>query len=49
MARYAGSILQSMSSYQPIFLVAVVAYLLALLVIHLLVPRYKPLAPETLA
>ena len=40
MAKFAGSILAGVGSYGPIFAVAGIAYLLALLVIHLLVPRY---------
>lgn len=37
-----GAILQSTGSYVPIFLLAGSAYLLALLAIHLLVPRLEP-------
>lgn len=48
MARFAGSILEHVGSYQPIFLVASVAYLVALLAIHLLVPRYAPIRPDNL-
>ena len=40
MAKYAGWVLQTLGSYAPIFLVASGAYLLALAVVHLLVPRY---------
>jgi ACS family hexuronate transporter-like MFS transporter len=46
MAKYAGWVLQTLGSYTPIFLVAASAYLIALLVVHLLVPRYAP-ASET--
>lgn len=49
MAKYAGIILERIGSYQPIFIVAAVAYLVALLVIHLIVPRYAPVDPARLA
>jgi MFS transporter, ACS family, hexuronate transporter len=49
MAKFAGAILASVGSYAPIFLVASVAYLLALAVIHLLVPRYTPVQSAALA
>lgn len=42
MAKFAGMILQSIGSYRPIFIAASCAYLLALLTIHLIVPRYDP-------
>lgn len=42
MAKYAGLILEQVGSYQPIFIVAACAYLVALLVVHLIVPRYAP-------
>lgn len=42
MAQFAGRVLDSVGSYQPIFIVAACAYLIALLVVHLLVPRYSP-------
>jgi MFS transporter, ACS family, hexuronate transporter len=42
MAKFAGAILQLAGSYQPIFLVAACAYLVALAVVHLLVPKYEP-------
>ncbi len=45
MAKYAGMILERVGSYQPIFIVAACAYLVALLVIHLIVPRYAPRRP----
>ncbi|MGY4397565.1 ACS family hexuronate transporter-like MFS transporter [Sphingomonas sp. UYAg733] len=48
MAKFAGVILETVGSYQPIFAVAACAYLLALLVVHLLAPRYEPVAPERL-
>ena len=41
MAKYAGYILQTFGSYMPIFVVAGSAYLLALLVVHLINPRYE--------
>jgi MFS transporter, ACS family, hexuronate transporter len=41
MAKFAGIILETVGSYQPIFIVAACAYLLALLVLHLIVPRYE--------
>ena len=42
MAKYAGYVLDKIGSYTPIFVVAASAYLIALLVIHLLMPRYAP-------
>ncbi len=39
---YAANVLQIIGSYTPIFLFASVAYLLALLVVHLIVPNYAP-------
>ncbi len=42
MAKYAGWILQTVGSYQPIFVAAAGAYLVALLVIHLITPNYSP-------
>ena len=42
MAKFAGIILETVGSFQPIFIVASCAYLLALLVLHLIVPRYAP-------
>ncbi|WP_454887146.1 MFS transporter [Sphingomonas oryzagri] len=41
MAKFAGVILERVGSYGPIFAVAACAYLLALAVIHLIVPRYE--------
>lgn len=49
MAKFAGTILETIGSYGPIFVVAAGAYLIALLVIHLLVPRYTPVGPAALA
>nr|WP_208403823.1 MFS transporter [Sphingomonas aerolata] len=48
MAKFAGRILETVGSYQPIFIVAACAYLVALAVIHLVVPRYAPVAPDRL-
>jgi ACS family hexuronate transporter-like MFS transporter len=42
MAKYAGWVLDRIGSYTPIFIVAASVYLIAVLVIHLLVPRYEP-------
>jgi ACS family hexuronate transporter-like MFS transporter len=44
MSKYAGWVLQTLGSYTPIFIFASVAYLLALLVVHLIVPRYDPVS-----
>jgi ACS family hexuronate transporter-like MFS transporter len=41
MAKYAGWVLERIGSYTPIFVVAAGAYLLALLVVHRLSPRYE--------
>ena len=40
MSTFASNVLQTLGSYTPIFIFASLAYLLALLVIHLIVPRY---------
>lgn len=40
MAQFVGQILEHVGSYTPIFAVAACVYLLALLVIHLVMPRY---------
>ena len=42
MAKYAGYVLDQIGSYTPIFIVAASAYLVALLVIHILSPKYEP-------
>lgn len=42
MAKYAGMVLEELGTYTPIFVVAASAYLIALLAIHLLMPRLKP-------
>jgi ACS family hexuronate transporter-like MFS transporter len=58
MSTYASNVLQTLGSYTPIFIFASLAYLMALLAVHLIVPRYAPvrnwdgepplaLAPET--
>ncbi|WP_026359391.1 MFS transporter [Sphingomonas sp. PR090111-T3T-6A] len=49
MAKFAGVILETLGSYEPIFVVAACAYLVALGVVHLLVPNYTPVEPEQLA
>ncbi|HYC98724.1 MFS transporter [Brevundimonas sp.] len=41
MAKYAGFVLDSIGTYTPIFVVAASAYLLALLLIHLISPKYE--------
>ena len=40
-----GEILQRTGTYVPIFIMAGAAYLVALAVIHLLVPKLKPVSP----
>jgi len=42
MSLYAANVLQTIGSYTPIFIFASLAYLFALLVVHLIVPRYAP-------
>ena len=42
MAKYAGFVLEKIGTYTPIFIVAASAYLAALLVIHLISPKYAP-------
>jgi ACS family hexuronate transporter-like MFS transporter len=49
MAKYAGVILEGVGSYQPIFLVAACAYLVALLVVHLIVRDYARVDETKLA
>jgi MFS transporter, ACS family, hexuronate transporter len=44
MAKYAGWVLQTLGGYRAIFLVASGAYLIALLVVHALTPRYHATA-----
>lgn len=41
MAKYAGFVLDKIGTYTPIFIVAGSAYLVALLVVHLISPRYE--------
>ena len=48
MAKFAGAILAGVGGYGPIFAVAGCAYFVALLVIHLLVPRFVPVTAERL-
>jgi len=47
MSKYAANVLQTVGSYTPIFVFASLAYLLALLVVHLVVPRYTPVTAFT--
>ena len=47
MAKYAGFILDRFGSYTPIFVVAGCAYLIALLVVHLINPRYESVTKLT--
>ena len=49
MAKFAGAILEAVGSFQPIFIVASLAYLVALAVIHLVVPRWDPVSPAQIA
>jgi ACS family hexuronate transporter-like MFS transporter len=42
MAKYAGYVLENVGSYTPIFLLIGSMYLVALAVIHVLVPRLEP-------
>ena len=42
MSKYAANVLQTVGSYTPIFVFASLAYLFALLVVHLIVPGYEP-------
>jgi ACS family hexuronate transporter-like MFS transporter len=50
-AKITGWVLQATGSYLPVFLIAGSTYLLALLIVHLLVPRMEPatLAPRPTA
>ena len=41
-SKYIGQVLDQIGSYTPIFIVAGSAYLIALLVIHLLTPKMEP-------
>jgi len=47
MAKYAGYILDRFGSFTPIFIVAGCAYLVALLVVHLINPRYESVTKLT--
>jgi ACS family hexuronate transporter-like MFS transporter len=49
MSKYAGYVLATVGSYQPIFVVAACAYLLALLVVHLMVPHWQSARLEAAA
>lgn len=42
MAKYAGYVLEKIGTYTPIFILAASAYLLALLVVHILTPKMEP-------
>jgi ACS family hexuronate transporter-like MFS transporter len=42
MAKYAGWVLEKLDSYAPIFAYAACAYAAALLIVHLISPRYAP-------
>jgi ACS family hexuronate transporter-like MFS transporter len=42
MSEYTGAVLQYLGTYTPIFIVSGTLYLIALLVIHILSPRLKP-------
>ncbi|MEJ1968141.1 MAG: MFS transporter [Rhizomicrobium sp.] len=42
MSKYTGYVLQELGTYTPIFVVAAVAYALALIVVQVLSPRYAP-------
>ncbi len=42
MAKSAGWVLETLGSYTPLFVAASSAYVIALIVIHLLTPRYEP-------
>lgn len=44
MSKFAGQILENVGSFQPIFIVASLAYVVAVAVIHLLVPKYQPVS-----
>jgi ACS family hexuronate transporter-like MFS transporter len=49
LAKYASIVLQTVGSYTPIFIFASVAYLFALLVVHLVAPRYTLVSPAQLS
>ena len=41
-SKYVGQVLEKIGTYTPIFVVAGSVYLIALLVVHLLSPKYAP-------
>jgi ACS family hexuronate transporter-like MFS transporter len=43
-AKYVGDILERLGTYTPIFIVAGTTYLLALLVVHLFMPKMEPVS-----
>jgi ACS family hexuronate transporter-like MFS transporter len=49
MSAYAANVLQITGSYTPIFIFASLAYLFALLVVHLIAPHYRPVTPDQLS
>ena len=46
MSKYAGMVLETVGTYTPIFIVSGFAYLTALVVTHLINPRYEPVRME---
>jgi ACS family hexuronate transporter-like MFS transporter len=40
MAQYVGAMLERANDYTPIFVISACVYLIALLIIHVLIPRY---------
>ncbi len=46
-AKIVGYVLEWTGSYMPIFIIAGTTYLVALLIVHLLVPRFEPAPVET--
>ena len=49
MSKYVGMVLESIGTYTPIFVVSGFAYLTALVVTHLINPRYEPARMESAA
>jgi ACS family hexuronate transporter-like MFS transporter len=49
MSKYAGMVLETLGTYTPIFVVSGFAYLAALVVTHLINPRYEPARMEQAA
>jgi ACS family hexuronate transporter-like MFS transporter len=45
MARYVGHVLESVGSYVPVFIWAGTAYLIALAIVHLLLPNLEDAKP----